>query len=130
MSHLLFCSPFSQTRLSLYLVRTNRNTHHAFIRPPFCPYNLFCRPLTYPPCVIRKLSVLFSICVLSCSLLLGLPYLDSRKLLGPILAFALSSALIFWNEITTVLTLSTSEGGKLGRSRFSLWRSLITNPHF
>ncbi len=34
---------------------------------------------------------------------------------------------IFWNEITTILTPSTSEGGEWGRwgwSRFSFWRSL------
>ncbi len=38
---------------------------------------------------------------------------------------------IFRNEITTLLTPSTSEGGKWGRwgwSRFSFWRFLITNP--
>ncbi len=38
---------------------------------------------------------------------------------------------IFRNEITTILTPSTSEGSEWGRwrwSRFSFWRSLITNP--
>ncbi len=38
---------------------------------------------------------------------------------------------IFRNEITTIPTPSTSEGGEWGRwglSRFSFWRSLITNP--
>ncbi len=37
----------------------------------------------------------------------------------------------FRNEITTILTPSTSEGGEWGRwgwSRFSFWRSLITKP--
>ncbi len=37
---------------------------------------------------------------------------------------------IFRNEITTILTRSTSEGGEWGRrewSRFPFWRSLITN---
>ncbi len=35
---------------------------------------------------------------------------------------------IFRNEITTILTPSTSEGGGWGWSCFSFWRSLITNP--
>ncbi len=38
---------------------------------------------------------------------------------------------IFRNEITTILTPSTSEGSKWKRwdwTRFSFWRSLITNP--
>ncbi len=44
--------------------------------------------------------------------------------LNPLLA-------IFQKEITTILTPSTMEGGEWGRrgwSRFSFWKSLITNP--
>ncbi len=47
------------------------------------------------------------------------------------LTFKLLFLATFRNEITTILTPSTSEGGEWGRwgwSHFSFWRSLITNP--
>ncbi len=48
-----------------------------------------------------------------------------------LLIFLLFFLTIFRNEITTILTPSTSEGGEWLRwwwSRFTFWRSLITNP--
>ncbi len=57
---------------------------------------------------------------------------DIFNVISPWTGFILHEFLaIFWNEITTILTPSTSEEGEWGRwvwSRFSFWRYLITNP--
>ncbi len=58
---------------------------------------------------------------------------DGNSLFGDWDATLPTFLAIFRNEITTILTPSTSEGGEWGRwgwSRFSFWRSLITNPQY
>ncbi len=67
-------------------------------------------------------SILFEITITS--LVKWRLFRISSLIFSPLLA-------IFRNKITAILTSSTSEEGEWGRwgwSRFSFWRSLITNP--
>ncbi len=74
--------------------------------------------------ILRQKVTIFDFAVIKHSAL------SYRKNPARIRKLFINNSVIFWNEITTILTPLTSEGGEWGRwgwLRFSFWRSLITN---
>ncbi len=92
-------------------------------------------PVIYFPDIhFPNINVVFRIFILLKSFLFMGEYFNSAHIRVFFTIFKvpfISCLALFRNEITPILTPSTSAGGEWGRwrwSRFSFWRSLIMNP--